>query len=160
VAYVSVLVIDHFHQVLLVFLHGAQRSVLLLLLLKHPEHLLLCSSQLVLQVLVLPLHLEHSLCHFLWRVPYHLIDVNDSLDVFGLGTEIQGLLGLLVVLVQLAHRADDGSHGAARESLLQDTGKLGVAVVYEGGGQGLRTALSYVIRIDIEFQAKHLNNSG
>jgi hypothetical protein len=66
----------------------------------------------------------------------------------------------LVVLVQLAHRADDRSHGAAREGLLQDTGKLGVARVYEGGGQGLRTALSYVIRIDIEFQAKHLNNSG
>jgi hypothetical protein len=133
------------------FLHGAQRSILLLLLLKHPEHLLLCSSQLVLQVLVLPLHLEHPLRHFLWRVPYHLIDVNNSLDVFGLSTKIQGLLGLLVVLVQLAHRADDRSHGTAREGLLQDTGKLGVAVVYEGSSQGLRTALSYVIRIDVEF---------
>ncbi len=69
-------------------LHGAQHGVLLLLVLEHPQNLLLSRSQLALQLLVLPLKLKHTLSHLLWPVSYHFVHVNYSLDVFGFGPEI------------------------------------------------------------------------
>ena len=72
--------------------HGAQHGILLLLVLEHAQHLLLGRSQFAPQLLVLPLDLEHTLSYLLRRVPYHLVHVNNSLDVFGFGPEIQGLL--------------------------------------------------------------------
>ena len=89
------------------FFHGPECGILLLLLFKHPKHLFFSSRQLILEVFILPLYLKHPLRDLLWRVPYHLVHVNNGLDVFGFGAEIEGLLGLLIVLVELTHGADD-----------------------------------------------------
>jgi hypothetical protein len=89
------------------FFHGAECGILLLLLFKHAEHLFFGSRQFIFEVLIFSLNFEHSLCDFLRRVSYHLIHVNNGLDMFGFGAEIQSLLGFLIVLVQLTHGADD-----------------------------------------------------
>ena len=89
------------------FFHGPERGILLLLLFKHAEHLFFGSRQLIFEILILSLHLEHPLCYFLRRVSYHLVHVNYGLDMLGLRAEIQSLLGLLIVLVQLTHSTDD-----------------------------------------------------
>jgi hypothetical protein len=89
------------------FFHGAECGILLLFLFKHAEHLFFGSRQLIFEVLIFSLNLEHPLCDLLRRVSYHLVHVNYGLDMFGFGAEIQSLLGFLIVLVQLTHGADD-----------------------------------------------------
>ena len=109
-SYLSVLLIYKFHEVLLMLLHRPKCGIFLLFLFKHPEHLFFCGCELIFEILIFPLHPEHPLRYLLGRVSDHLVHINYGLDVFGFGAEVQGLLGLLIVLVQLTHGADDGGH--------------------------------------------------
>ena len=84
-----------------------------------------------LKVFVLSLQLLHLLGHLIWRVADNLVYVDYRLDLFGFGSEVQCLFGLLIVVEGLTHSAYNGGHRVPRQSLLQDTSEFRVSEVYE-----------------------------